>query len=289
MKTFFVFISLLLLSCSLKAEELVRAVSFSDAFKRGALRSGEMIDQDTLTINAAPGKPFQLLIELSDPGITSPVYALKGMIRYENVQGDGFLQLDNHFGARGTFFTKSLASAGPLRKISGSSDWRTFSLPFYANSGDQASGTSPLPEKLSLGLYLPGSGMVSIRGVGLYQYASGEDPLQWTGQWINNRNATLLGAIGGCLIGLWGAVIGVVSSRGKARRFVLGSANALLLIGIASLGGGVVAIASAQPYAVYYPLLLIGIILVVVIGKLRGALSARYEQLELKRMQSMDI
>ena len=289
MKTFFVFLSLLLLSCSLQAEELLRAVSFSDAFEDGALSAGELIDEDTLTVKAAPGKQFQPLIELSYPGISSPVYALKGMIRYENVKGDGFLQLDNHFGARGTFFTKSLASAGPLRKISGSSDWRPFVLPFYANSGDQAGGTSPLPEKLSLGLYLPGSGTVSIRGVGLYQYATGEDPLQSTGQWINNRKATLLGAIGGCLIGLWGAVIGVVSSRGKARRFVLGSANALLLIGIASLGGGVAAIAAAQPYAVYYPLLLIGIILVAVIGKLRGTLSARYEQLELKRMQSMDI
>ena len=85
----------------------------------------------------------------------------------------------------------------------------------------------------------------------------------------------MIGAIGGGLIGLWGAVIGVVSSRGKARRFVLGSANALLLIGIASLGGGVAAIGAAQPYAVYYPLLLIGIVLITVIGKLRGTLSAR--------------
>jgi len=53
--------------------------------------------------------------------------------------------------------------------------------------------------------------------------------------------------------------------------------------------GGVAAVATAQPYAVYYPLLLIGIVLVVVFGKMRGNLSARYEQLELKRMQSMDV
>jgi hypothetical protein len=36
-------------------------------------------------------------------------------------------------------------------------------------------------------------------------------------------------------------------------------------------------------------MLLIGILLVVVFGKMRGSLSARYEQLELQRMQSMDI
>jgi len=289
MKTLFLVLSLSLLSCSLQAEELVRTVSFSDAIEDGALRAGEVIDEDTLTVVAAPGKQFQLLIEIADPGISSPVYALKGMIRYENVEGDGFLQLDNHFGARGTYFTKSLAPTGPLRKISGSSDWRPFLLPFYANTGDQADRTSLLPEKLTLGVYLPGSGTVSIRGVSLYQYASDEDPLQSTGQWISNRNANLFGAIGGCFVGLWGAVIGVVSSRGRAKRFVLGSANALLLIGAASLAIGVAAIAAAQPYAVYYPLLLIGIILVAVIGKLRGTLSARYEELELKRMQSMDV
>jgi len=289
MKYFLVLVSSLLLSSSPQAEELVRVVSFSDAFEEGALLAGELTDEKTLTVAAVPGKQFQLLIELENPGISSAVYALKGMIRYENVEGAGFLQLDNHFGAVGTYFTKSLASAGPLRKISGNSDWRPFVLPFHANSGDQSDGAALLPEKLSLGLYLPGSGTVSIGGVGLYQYASGDDPLQSTGQWLTNRNSILLGAIGGCLIGLWGAVIGVVSSRGKARRFVLGSANVLLLIGVASLGGGVAALADAQPYAIYYPLLLIGIILVAVIGKLRGSLSARYEQLELKRMQSMDV
>lgn len=289
MKTYVVFLSLLMLSCSLHSEELLRTVSFSDAYEDVALSAGELNDEDTLTIEAAPDEQFHPLIELSDPGISSPVYALKGMIRYENVEGEGFLQLDNHFGEKGTFFTKSLASAGPLGKISGSSDWRPFSLPFYANSGDQADGTSPIPEKLSLGLYLPGSGTVSIRGVGLYQYADGEDPLHSAGQWISSRNGIMLGAIGGGLIGLWGALIGVISSRGKARRFVLGSANALLLIGIISLVGGVAAIAAAQPYAIYYPLLLIGIILVAVIGSLRRTLSARYEQFELKRMQSMDI
>jgi len=278
MKTLLISLSLLLLSASLQAEELVSAVTFAE---------------EPLTISAMPGEQLQLLIELPDPGISSPVYALKGMVRYADVQGNGFLQLDSHFGAAGTFFSKSLAAAGPRGKLSGSSDWRPFVLPFYANSGDQADGTSPLPEKLSLSLFLPGSGTVSVAEVGLYQYASGEDPLrlgmQTTGQWFGNSTAGLLGGLGGGLIGLWGALIGILSSRGKARRFVLGSANALFVIGIASLVGGVAALATTQPYAVYYPLLLIGIILVAVFGKMRGRLSARYEQLELKQMQSMDV
>ncbi len=288
MKNLFVFLTLFLLSIPISAEELLRSVSFSEAGEGGVVRAGDLTDGETLTVTAEPGKQFQPLIELADPGIRSAVYALKGMIRYDNVEGDGYLQLDNHFGSMGTFFTKSLAPRGPLGKISGSSDWRPFVLPFYANRGDQADGTSPVPEKLSLGLFLPGSGTVSISGVGLYQFAAGEDPLQSAGQWITERNATLLGAIGGFLLGVWGAVIGVISARGKARRFVLGSATILLLVGIGSLVIGVAALASAQPYAVYYPFLLIGILLVVLMAVLRRTLSMRYEQLELKRMQSMD-
>jgi hypothetical protein len=274
MKTLIVALSLLLLSVSLQAEEQVGAVHFAE---------------EPLTVTAVPGEQQQLLLELPDPGITLPVYALKGMVRYDDVEGDGFLQLDSHFGDAGTFFSKSLAPAGPLGKLSGSSDWRPFVLPFYANSGGQADSAAPLPGKLTLSLVLPGAGSVSIRDVGLYQYASGVDPLQAAGQWFDDRSTALLGAIGGSLVGLWGALIGILAARGKARHFVLGSANVLLVIGIASFAVGIVAVAAAQPYAVYYPLLLIGVILAVVFGKLRGNLSARYEQLELKKMQSMDV
>jgi hypothetical protein len=259
---------------SLPAEELLGTVNFAE---------------DPLTVTAVPGEQQQLLLELPDPGISLPVYALKGMVRYDDVQGDGFLQLDSHFGDAGTFFTKGLAPAGPLRKLSGSSDWRPFVLPFYANSGDQADSDALLPEKLTLSLVLPGAGAVAIRDVGLYQYVSGEDPLQASGQWFDTRSAALLGAIGGTLIGLWGALIGVLTARGKARQFVVASTNALLVIGVASLIGGIAAVATGQPYAVYYPLLLIGIIVVIVFGRMRGNLSARYEQLELKKMQSMDV
>lgn len=264
---------LLSLPLSLPAEELLGAVHYSSA---------------PLTVTAATGEQ-QLLLALPEPGISSPVYALKGMVRYDDVQGNGFLQLDSRFGDAGTFFTKSLATAGPLQKLSGSSDWRPFVLPFSTSNGDQFASAAPVPDELTLSLVLPGAGTVSIRNVGLYQYAAGEDPLRATGQWFDDRSAGLLGGIGGALIGLWGALIGVLSSRGKARQFVLASANALLVIGIASLVGGVAAAATAQPYAVYYSLLLIGIIVVIVFGKMRGNLFARYEQLELKKMQSMDV
>jgi hypothetical protein len=288
MKTSFAFLSLLLLSFTLQAEELLRMPSFTEAAASGALRAGEVTDDESLTVTAVTGEQFRTLLELADPGISSPVYALKGVIRYEGVEGDAYLQLDSYFGDKGAFFSKTLAMNGPLGKLSGSSDWRPFVLPFYANSGDQADGASPVPDKLVLSLFLPGEGSVSIRDVGLYQYAAGEDPLRSSGRWISGRAGAWLGAIGGSLLGLWGALVGVISARGKARRFVLGSTIVLLLLGIVSLGIGAVGLASAQPHAVYYPFLSLGILLIVLMAVFRRTLSRRYEQAELKRMQAMD-
>lgn len=273
MKSLSLAISLFIFSVALQAEERLGDVAFAE---------------QALTVTAVPGAASQLLLELPEPGVTRPVYALKGMVRYEKVQGDGFLQLDNYFADGSYYFSRSLAATGPLGKLSGSSDWRPFALPFFANSGDKTDSAAPLPNRLTLSLVLPGTGTVSIRDVALYQYASGEDPLQVAGQWFGERSAGMLGGFGGAILGLWGALIGVLSARGKARGFVLGSAKVLLVIGVASLVAGVFALAMAQPYAVYYPLLLIGIILVGVLGTLRGKLSAQYEQLELKRMQSLD-
>ena len=55
-----------------------------------------------------------------------------------------------------------------------------------------------------------------------------------------------------------------------------------------SLVAGVIALALGQPYAVYYPLLLGGIILTAVCGGIRPGLRHGYEQRELRRMAAMD-
>ena len=146
----------------LHAEEAVKAMAFYE---------------EPLTLHAVPGKQRHLLVVLPQPGISSPVYALKGMVRHDDVEGDAFLQMNSDFGEKGVFFTKSLASSGPLGTLSGTSDWRPFVLPFYANQGDQVQGASLIPGELTLALHLPGAGSVSIRDVRLYQYASDEDPL----------------------------------------------------------------------------------------------------------------
>ncbi len=276
----------LLLPAALPAEELLRTISFADAARSGALLAGEVQADGSLRLQGGAREAATPLLELTGPGIGSARYAMKGMVRYEGLQANGYLEMNSHFGGRGTFFTRTLADTGPMRRLSGTADWRPFVLPFDASTGD--GGESLVPEKLSLSLHLPGPGTVWLKDVALYQYSPGENPLQPAGQWFSDRSAALVGAIGGSLVGLWGGLVGLLSGRGRARGFVRFSVAALLVTGIVSLGFGIAAIVAGQPYAVFFPLLLIGGILVGVIGPLRGRLAARYEELELARMRSMD-
>ncbi len=272
----------LVFALPVSAEELVATVDLTQAAGSESLHVADAV----LRVDAAPGQPQQILIHLPEPGITMPVYALKGMVRYD-VEGEGYLQLDNHFGELGTYFTKSLAPQGPLAALSGRSDWRPFVLPFYADSGDQSEGGVMTPEAITLSVYLPGSGYAELKDVSLYQYAAGEDPLGGA-SWVGTRMTIWVGAIGGCLVGLWGGFVGYLVPRGKARGFVIGSANLLVVAGIVVFFAGLYAIGTGQPYGIYYPLLMLGAILVFVVGWLRLGLPGRYEAVELEKMQAMD-
>ena len=195
--------STLLLSPALQAEEQVKGMSFFT---------------EPLTIEAVPGKQRHLLVVLPQPGISSPVYALKGMVRYEDVEGDAYLQMNNDFGVTGVFFTKSMAPSGPLGKISGSSDWRPFVLPFDATQGDQA-GVGPLaPDELTLVLHLPAAGTVAIRDVKLYQYAGDEDPLASVREELSFPDPQIRSALNIFIVLLFVVALVIVLSRRRSGR-----------------------------------------------------------------------
>jgi hypothetical protein len=173
---------------------------------------------EPLTIEAVPGKQRHLLVVLPQPGINSPVYALKGLVRYEDVEGDAYLQMNNDFGDTGVFFTKSMAPSGPLGMISGSSDWRPFVLPFDANQGDQASAGPLVPDELTLVLHLPAAGTVAIRDVKLYQYASDEDPLASVRLEFSLPNRQVRSAMNILIVLLFVVALVILIFRGRGGR-----------------------------------------------------------------------
>ena len=309
-------LSLLLSCCAAFAEETVREISWATLAEEGKLTGGEAVAPTDATpfhqlrIESSQSQPKTVtILTVGDPGITGPRYALVGQVRYEGVEGQGYLEMLNHFPGAPPYFTKACAPAGPLKCLSGSSDWRPFVLPFFVDRENMH------PTKLVVNVVLPGKGTVYIGPPTLKQYGQDENPLATAAPsssgdrrtvrpaearsaaqrraasptpWWTQRAAGWIGGIVGASLGCLGALIGLLASRGSARRFVLGLLEATVVVGIVALVIGVVALVSRQPYHVFYPPLLVGIIgSVVPLSSLR-TLRKRYEQMELRKMEAMD-
>lgn len=179
-------------------------------------------DAPALTVRGKAGrKTTSLLATIEKPGITSIRYAVKGWIRYDGVEGDGFVELWNHFGEQ-AYFSRTLGDAGPMAKVTGDSGWRVFFLPFTANEG-------MTPDKLTLSLVLPGVGTATVTDVRLVDFgAAASQPTTAavvvapkieiaTGRpsWF----AVVAGAVAGLAAALVAIAVGVaISVRARMRR-----------------------------------------------------------------------
>jgi len=109
----------------------------------------------SLSVQGGKGQTTTSLLILDKPKVPSHHYRLVGKIKYDNVAGDGYVEMWNKIADKGDFFSKTLAPSGPLGKVSGTSDWRELQLPFYSEP-------NLLPERLTINLVLPGAGKVWI-------------------------------------------------------------------------------------------------------------------------------
>ncbi len=288
--TFALALAVLLAAGSARAGKTLRNVLWSERKAGQGLESGTVVPADDtvswehlrIEKNSDDAETFPL-VTIEDPGITTAQYALRGRVRCQGVQGQAVLQMWSHFPDGETYYSRTTGSAGPVRPLKGTSDWRWFVLPFTITKSTER------PVALELVLMMDGPGTVEIGPLELRQYENGEDPMQLPGQWWGQRMAGLLGGLGGALLGVMGAVIGVLGGSGKAKGVVLGLLKVMVGLGVLALGVGLVALATGQPYAVYFPLLLCGgIATVVPLGVLPGV-RKRYEMAELRRMEAADL
>src|SRR2546430_8509636 len=112
----------------------------------------------------------------------------------------------------GRFFTRTLASQGPLAALHGESAWRSFELSF------DLSGASQVPSRLEFNLVLPARGTVWLGPLHLQRTSPPAPPtVTVQGGWWSERVGTLAGALLGSVVGVVGGVIGAPGGRGKAR------------------------------------------------------------------------
>ena len=106
--------------------------------------------------------------------------------------------------------------------------------------------------------------------------------------WFGNAGVVgaLLGSGIGILGGAYGASVGVLAPKGKARRFVVSFSWAFLAIGLVLLAAGVTALATGQPYAVWYTLLLPGALATVLMSIFTPLVRVLYRQAEHRRLEA---
>jgi ABC-type dipeptide/oligopeptide/nickel transport system permease subunit len=110
-----------------------------------------------------------------------------------------------------------------------------------------------------------------------------------TKSWWTEQTSGLIGGIAGVTIGTIGAVIGILAGMGVARKVCLSLLVLMFVFGIASLVLAIAAFAYSQPYAVYYPPLLMGVICLPLAAILFFPIKRGYEYRELRKMQAMDM
>jgi hypothetical protein len=234
---------------------------------------------DTVTITAgSSGGTFPLAV-IDSPPVQAPGYAVTGRVSYEGVEGRSFLEMWSVFGDGSRSFSRTLGNAGPMAALSGTAGSRDFSLPFQLRKGDA------VPARLEIGVVLSGAGTVHV---GPLRLASPGNAASGTGQWWSARTAGLAGAVIGTLIGVLGALLGSLTARGRARRLVFGTMTTMAVLGAGLTATGIVALALSQPYAVWFALLLPGLLLIAILGgRVRGARRA-YAEIELRRIRAID-
>ncbi len=109
-------------------------------------------------------------------------------------------------------------------------------------------------------------------------------------EWWSVQASSWIGAIGGggggMLAGVFGALMGSLAPRGIGRVPMLCAHALLIAAGVVALGAGIVAVVGDQPRHVYFPLLLGGGILTIVMGSLFPVARLRYRQAEQRRLDA---
>ncbi|MEW6364044.1 MAG: hypothetical protein AB1714_05335 [Acidobacteriota bacterium] len=286
MKRIWIFVGLAATALA-HGSEVVSEVSWSKLKASDQLLAGEVVVPDTgavrecLKITGASGRPVQIL-SVKAPGISKTVWAINGQIRYEDVEGAGYMEMWSVFPSGSRYFSRTMDVTGPMGQLTGSSGWRPFVLPFFSKEGE------PAPAELIVNVVLPGRGTVYVGPLRIAQFLPGESPFEDTSGWWSSQTGGCIGALLGVFGGLAGGLVGWLVGVGKGRQFVLSMMKLMCVVGSLALAAGLFSVIGRQPYHVYYPLLLGGVLYVVLFACTFRTIGRRYAQLELRKMSAMD-
>jgi hypothetical protein len=285
-------LAVLLLACRAAwCQDLLREYKCDIDGAPSGVSTAEVDGRQVVKIENTNDAPLQVtLLTITKPPITTQVYELTGEIRYDGVKGDGYLEMWNYFPPikpglpEGQYFSRTLGDDGPMGKISGTSGWRAFTLPF------DSTGATGSPTHLQMNLILKGPGTVYISKVKLIQMpkAKSASNLVYPNAWWSMPESNTIFGWGGAIIGCLCGLCAWLAAKGKGRRFVMAVMIAFTCLGAGMALGGLAALGFGQPYFVWLPMIVVAIVLLGISPTSLKRFSRRYEEIELRRMVSLD-
>lgn len=238
--------------------------------------------------NSSPERLEKPLLVIDSPKITSKSYAILGEVFHVDVEDEGYLETWNHFDQGGPYFTRTMSEFGPMRWLANTSmGFREFSLPFLLQETNLQR-----PTKIEMNLILPSTGRVYLRNLKLVEYTGSTEPFSSPGEWWSPSSGGKVGGLLGIMGGLLGTLIGFCGplvAKGKAKGLCVGLLLFMALTGLIQTMLGLIALFGGQPYHVYYPLLLAGLLELVLGIVFIPVINKRYAQAEMQRMRAMDV
>ena len=129
------------------------------------------------------------------------------------------------------------------------------------------------PESITLkiNVVVPGKGTIELSDVEVRDLPTFALPTP-SGDWFDSRTGHFYGGVAGafwgCFGGLFGTLGGILVPRGKGRRLLTGMFVFAFVMGILHFAVGIAALFFGQPYHVWYPFVLIGGLMVVIMPRL---------------------
>lgn len=114
-----------------------------------------------------------------------------------------------------------------------------------------------------------------------------------TEAWFDGPTAGLIGGIGGSALGVLGGVFGSLCSwlipKGRGKALLLGMTVAMAALGVGCLLTAATALATGQPYAVWYTFLLPGFLMTLLGTMFFFVVRKRFREVELRKMHAQDL